>query len=599
MFSNGKNLSQKLSFNPIQEYIKRILIAQMDIDKMLMIHKYMETNFDSIPEYRKESESIHRQIDLDSNIKFDESTIEALFGNSLNITSNEEYEEWKEFAYGSMHNGISLDSIYLEEEFKHKYEEEKNIIKKFIKSFHYKKIEKSNMLEDSYIKKVREMIRKTISENPKDPFIAYNKVHRTLEKGVAEYQNIKEIEDISRMTLIPFVKKKDQGPINIEESCKLFRSEMVSQIGMTKIGTDYRQKPVTLGSNEGIRKNPIIHTIPFEEVPGAIAKLQEEYESAYNSKQSVEDYIKAVTKIYADFMFIQPYEDGNKRTALCLLNSMLISKNIVPPAISLVNNQDMVKAFYKVQEKDYTMLQDLFIKKHREMKGIESVNISDIDLNNSYFHFTCKDNLEQIISEGLKAKIGDASKMKSEEQSRVYMSKGGKGVLGIKNSFIHEFKKLRICDIPMEYRKYFDVVDYSKTEKVNEEDVYNAMEKRFKDEIYFKVDAKEGEDFLIEDQYNNVFAEDFSRESLREIFEENPQRDVKGKANHDIDAKKMFLIKTNKGNTAFDIVEYLYNKLIENAKQKGKEDVVRLNNSDLDGMFEYINQKNKAYSERA
>lgn len=298
-------------------------------------------------------------------------------------------------------------------------------------------------------------------------------------------------------------------------------------------------------------------------------------------------------------MFIQPYEDGNKRTALCLLNSMLISKNIVPPAISLVNNQDMVKAFYKVQEKDYTMLQDLFIKKHREMKGIESVNISDIDLNNSYFHFTCKDNLEQIISEGLKAKIGDASKMKSEEQSRVYMSKGGKGVLGIKNSFIHEFKKLRICDIPMEYRKYFDVVDYSKTEKVNEEDVYNAMEKRFKDEIYFKVDAKEGEDFLIEDQYNNVFAEDFSRESLRKIFEENPQRDVKGKANHDIDAKKMFLIKTNKGNTAFDIVEYLYNKLIENAKQKGKEDVVRLNNSDLDGMFEYINQKNKAYSERA
>lgn len=401
------------------------------------------------------------------------------------------------------------------------------------------------------------------------------------------------------MTLIPFVKKKDQGPINIEESCKLFRSEMVSQIGMTKIGTDYRQKPVTLGSNEGIIKNPIIHTIPFEEVPGAIAKLQEEYESAYNSKQSVEDYIKAVTKIYADFMFIQPYEDGNKRTALCLLNSMLISKNIVPPAISLVNNQDMVKAFYKVQEKDYTMLQDLFIKKHREMKGIESVNISDIDLNNSYFHFTCKDNLEQIISEGLKAKIGDASKMKSEEQSRVYMSKGGKGVLGIKNSFIHEFKKLRICDIPMEYRKYFDVVDYSKTEKVNEEDVYNAMEKRFKDEIYFKVDAKEGEDFLIEDQYNNVFAEDFSRESLREIFEENPQRDVKGKASHDIDAKKMFLIKTNKGNTAFDIVEYLYNKLIENAKQKGKEDVVRLNNSDLDGMFEYINQKNKAYSERA
>lgn len=368
MFSNGTDLSQELRFDPLQEYIKKILISQMDIDKMLLLHKYMNTNLDSIQDYRKESEKIHRQIDFDSDLKFDEKTINALFGNSLNITSNDDYEEWKEFTYSSMHKGIRYDTIYLEEEFKNDYENEKNIVKKLIKSFHYKKIMKSNVLEDVYVKKVREMLRKEISENPENTFIAHNNVHRLLEKGVAEYQSIKEIEDISKMTLIPFISQKPQEPIDIEETCKLIRSEMKNQIGTTKIGEEYRQKAVTLGSETGISKRPIIQTIPFEEIPRAMEKLQKEYENIYNNEQSTEEYIKGVTKIYADFMFMQPYEDGNKRTALCLLNSMLISKNIIPPVLSLVNDEEMIKAFYKVQEKDYLMLQKLVFEKCTEMK---------------------------------------------------------------------------------------------------------------------------------------------------------------------------------------------------------------------------------------
>ncbi len=97
---------------------------------------------------------------------------------------------------------------------------------------------------------------------------------------------------------------------------------------------------------------------------------------------------------------------------------------------------------------------------------MNNVNIKDIDLNNSFFHFTTKENIDLIEQEGLKAQIGDASKMKTEEKARVYMSKGGKGILGIKNSFIHEFKKLRICDIPIEYRKYFQIKDFLSEEIV-------------------------------------------------------------------------------------------------------------------------------------
>ena len=130
LFFKGTDLSQELRVNPLEEYIKKILISQMDIDRMLLLHKYMDTNFESIPKYRKESEKLHRQIDSNSDLKFDENTINALFGNSLNITSNDDYEEWKEFTYSSMHNGIRYDTIYLEEEFKYNYENEKKVIER-------------------------------------------------------------------------------------------------------------------------------------------------------------------------------------------------------------------------------------------------------------------------------------------------------------------------------------------------------------------------------------------------------------------------------------------------------------------------------------
>lgn len=166
LFFQGTNLSQELRVNPLEEYIKKILISQMDINSMLLSYKYRNAGFYSRPEYIKELELLHRKINSDSALKFDENTINSLFGNSLNITSIDNYEGWKKFTYNKIPNRIRYDTIYLEEAFKHNYENEKNIVEKFIKSFRYKKIMKGNGLEDVYVKKVREMFRKEISENP-------------------------------------------------------------------------------------------------------------------------------------------------------------------------------------------------------------------------------------------------------------------------------------------------------------------------------------------------------------------------------------------------------------------------------------------------
>lgn len=367
LFYREDILSKELRFDKSEEYLKRMIMAQMNIDKMLLIHKYRDRGFEERTVFNKESNKLREQIDADGVLNFDDNTLDALFGNSLGIKSEKEYEEWREFAYNDRHGDKKFDSIYLEEEFKFKHENESNSIKKFIQSFRYRKMLKENVLEDSYVKKVREMITKEIISNPEDTFVAYRKVHNALEKGVEEYENIKDVEDITRMTLMSLRVKKDE-PINIETVCNTVRNEMKNTIGSTKIGTEYRQKQVTLGSKTGISTRPVVHTIPFKKVPDAIKNLQTEYEKAYNEEENHEEYIKRIAKIYADFIYVQPYEDGNKRTATCLLNSMLLSKGIIPPPISLVNDEQMVEAFYKAENKDYTMMQDIIFERYKTMQ---------------------------------------------------------------------------------------------------------------------------------------------------------------------------------------------------------------------------------------
>lgn len=366
LFSKGETLSQELKFDVDEEYLKKMIISQLNIGRMLMSHKYRNSGFDERAAFNSEVDKIRGQIDGQEVLKFDNPTLEALFGNSLNISTEQEYEEWKEFVDSDSHKEKKFDTIYLEEEARFSYENETNPLKKIIKSFKYRRLLKEGTLEDSYVKKVREMIKEKIAENPEDHFIAYRDTHSTLEKGVEEYESIKDIEDIARMTLKSLSVEEDK-PINIEEVCNRVRSEMKSTIGSTKNGTEYRKKQVTLGSESGISNRPVIHTIQFEEVPEAIKNLQIEYEKAYNSSQSEEEYIKQIAKIYADFIFMQPYEDGNKRTAMCVFNSMLMSKGIVPPPISLINDDQMVKAYYNAHEKDYEMLQSIVIEKYREM----------------------------------------------------------------------------------------------------------------------------------------------------------------------------------------------------------------------------------------
>lgn len=210
---------------------------------------------------------------------------------------------------------------------------------------------------------------------------------------------------------------------------------------------------------------------------------------------------------------------------------------------------------------------------------MDNINLKDVDLNNAHFHFTLRENVDKIASEGLMPQRGGATQLKNDKQ-RIYVSRGYKGMLGIKNSFIFEFKQLRICDIPQDYRKYFNIEDFSSTEQLKEDDVYEAMEKRFKDEVYLLVDVKEGEDYRPEDV--NGLAADL---------------DIGLKENHTISPDKLHIIEANNSTSAYDVVKSVYDAFLSSAKKAGQEDIVRSFNDDLDAMFEYVRKKEKAKNE--
>lgn len=82
-----------------------------------------------------------------------------------------------------------------------------------------------------------------------------------------------------------------------------------------------------------------------------------------------------------------------------------------------------------------------------------TVNISDCDINNDYFHFTNRRNIESILNKGLIPQIGTASQL-VDDRPNVSISKGEKGIIGIIDSFIYKFEdEMKISDIPEEYRK--------------------------------------------------------------------------------------------------------------------------------------------------
>lgn len=117
-----------------------------------------------------------------------------------------------------------------------------------------------------------------------------------------------------------------------------------------------------------------------------------------------------------------------------------------------------------------------------------TISIEECDINKDYFHFTNKSNINGILDKGLIPTIGVASKLVND-RANVSVSKGGKGIMGIINSFIYKFyQEMKISDIPKEYRKYFiEISDFESNDFISREVACKAMIRKLKDEVFFRV----------------------------------------------------------------------------------------------------------------
>ncbi len=121
-----------------------------------------------------------------------------------------------------------------------------------------------------------------------------------------------------------------------------------------------------------------------------------------------------------------------------------------------------------------------------------TIDIKDCDFNNDYFHFTNRTNVDSILNNGLIPSIGTASQLVNDREN-VSVSKGGKGIMGIINSFIYEFtNEIKISEIPEEYKKYFlELSDFNSDDLMNKDVACKGMIRKLKDEIYFRVRLNE------------------------------------------------------------------------------------------------------------
>ena len=200
-----------------------------------------------------------------------------------------------------------------------------------------------------------------------------------------------------------------------------------------------------------------------------------------------------------------------------------------------------------------------------------TIDINNCDINNDYFHFTNKANVNSILNNGLIPSIGTASEL-VEDRANVSVSKGGKGIIGIINSFIDKFADLKVSDIPEEYKEYFlEISDLESDTLISKDDACKAMIRKLKDEVYFRVELCE---------------------------EELKQAKIGGLTGYDInlpikiDSTKVDIItdSNNKVLSAYDVAKNIY----ERAKDI---DAIRDMHEDFFYMFEMMEQdKNKDYN---
>lgn len=213
-----------------------------------------------------------------------------------------------------------------------------------------------------------------------------------------------------------------------------------------------------------------------------------------------------------------------------------------------------------------------------------SLDISQINLEHSYFHYTDKKNLSNIFEKGLEPRIGKNS-LYVEKTPKVFFVEGEKGIIDIMdvwlkwltaksstNKFIYWlgtfYMRLPFCikSIPN------NIVKSSLKNKKRRIKVYNDMKQILDDSVFLILDLKEKIDF----DYNDVdeVKSRYYGSFLKLLYTRNSKvEDTKMEywnmhtySNKVIEKEKIKVAKRNEDFTASILLKYLLDKNMEYVK---------------------------------
>lgn len=112
-----------------------------------------------------------------------------------------------------------------------------------------------------------------------------------------------------------------------------------------------------------ISEKEIITSLSTDKIDKFLNNIQIKYDTLYQNTTNYE-FVEGCIEILGDLMLSQIFSDGNKRTAKCLFNKMLISKEILPPVVDLnENEQALWKDFVDSRTTNYHKAKEKILKK--------------------------------------------------------------------------------------------------------------------------------------------------------------------------------------------------------------------------------------------
>ena len=156
-----------------------------------------------------------------------------------------------------------------------------------------------------------------------------DELRRMFSSTIPLKRSLKELYDIAYGTLYSLYGYKD-FKINIFDDCVEFQKKLNCFYGTV---TEYDFNSVALPNG---RK---LISMPAMDISDSYAKYQDEYDFCCANHSSDLELVEGCTEVMGNVVTSQIFKEGNKRTARCLFNAMMISNGIVPPIIDFTKDK--------------------------------------------------------------------------------------------------------------------------------------------------------------------------------------------------------------------------------------------------------------------